>query len=258
MRGEQYWKRRTRREEIRRKKKGEAVPADEGNRKAINALIDQHLDMLNSFVRRELAYHQKRGDLVPDDPTPEELVDSVTLRAYGEFGNRPARLEIDRWLIKLAIEQIESEINRTKSERENLVYVGEVLPEVPLMNKDPLEADEPANSYRPEEELKLEAIIPNMEIPPPEATAEVEELQSYINNVLASLPKAWRKAFVLHMVDGLSLKEVARVTGLSDVEVKHYLEYAADYLRQKLIESGLKLKKSGKAEPKSKARKAAL
>ena len=72
-----------------------------------------------------------------------------------------------------------------------------------------------------------------------EQILESRDLQRYVNQTLARMPKAWRDAFVLHHAEGLSLGEVAAVTGQPQPEVRRHLEHAREFLRQKIAESGL-------------------
>jgi ribosomal subunit interface protein len=252
LRGEQYWKRQTRREEVRREKKVEAVPPEERTRELFEGIINQHLDKLYNFVSRELNFHRKNGDLNPDDPTTEDIVDATVLRAYDEFARRPAHLEIDHWLMKLAIEQIRSEIKRTKDEREQVVYVGAVLPDDPaLLEVIAAENDETEDTNLPDDRLKPEEILPDLGIPVPEDAAKRREMQHTIEDMLETLPTAWRRAFVLRYGEGLSEREVAQVTGLTEDDVKRYIEYALEYLQQRFRESGLSSQESVTAEPKT-------
>jgi ribosomal subunit interface protein len=256
LRGEQFWKRRARREEIRRMKV-EGTSPEERNRELFNSIIEQHLKKLYNFVRREIAYYQSTGDLPPGYLSPEDVVDTTVLRAYDEFPKRPTDLPIDHWLIKLAIEQLESEIKRVKAERESVTYVGEVIPEVPLAKEVLTRPDEIRDTYHPEKDLKLEKIVPVIQLPLPNDVAQSRELQSYVNRSLASLPKLWRRAFVLHYGEGLTVPEVAKVTGMTEVEVSRYLEYAREYLRQKIMQSGLAVKESGEDQSETEVRRVA-
>jgi DNA-directed RNA polymerase specialized sigma24 family protein len=85
----------------------------------------------------------------------------------------------------------------------------------------------------------LEDIIPRSEVPTPEEILESRELQRYVARTLATLPCAWRRAFVLHVLDGLSLGEVARIIGIARSEAEQAVGYAREFLRQRLIEAGL-------------------
>src|SRR5262249_23582019 len=48
----------------------------------------------------------------------------------------------------------------------------------------------------------------------------------------------WRMAFALHYVGGMSVAEIARMIKDAEPEVERHLEYAREYLRQRLLEAG--------------------
>jgi hypothetical protein len=77
-----------------------------------------------------------------------------------------------------------------------------------------------------------------MTAPTPEQILESRELQRYINRTLATLPRVWRRAFALHYVGGMPVAEIARMTKGAEPEVERHLEYAREYLSQRLREDG--------------------
>jgi RNA polymerase sigma factor (sigma-70 family) len=238
LRSERLWKRIARREKVRREKTRPGPP-EERDRDRFVGMVEQHLPKLHRFTRREMAYYHATGDLIPGDPTVEDAVDAVVLRAYDEFVKKPSSLDIDRWLLKLAIEHIESEVERTKGEHDKLVPIEEDIPETPPTEEVSTLGDEILDFYEPDENLKLEDVIPDFEVATPEEAAENREVQRHVRRSLSLLPKEWRRAFVLRYVEGLSVAEVAKVTGLAESEVTRRLDYAREYLRAKLVEVGL-------------------
>ncbi|HXG21045.1 MAG TPA: sigma-70 family RNA polymerase sigma factor [Methylomirabilota bacterium] len=230
LRREHLWKRPARREAIRLATKLAAAPLQEAERALFRDLILANLKKLYNFIRREMAYYLTTGELLPGELQIEDVVDGVVLQAAQEFSQRPANLEVSRWLLKLALNYMEAKIRRLKEERAAMVSVEEDIPE-PL--------DELYEFYQPDEDLRLEDVLPDPLAPTPEQVLESRDLQRYINHTLAQLPRPWRNAFVFYYMEGLSLPEVALVTGQTEVEAQHYLEYAREFLRQKIVESDL-------------------
>jgi RNA polymerase sigma factor (sigma-70 family) len=231
------YKRPARREELRRQK-AEAVPAEERERELFSTLAERHLKNLYNFVRREIAYCLATGDLPPGEITVEDVVDDTLPQAYREFVKDPTRREIRNWLIGLAAEKVEAEVRRLKAERARGVHIEEDIPETPPTEYVSTLGDEIMDFYQPDEDQRLEDIIPDMKAPTPEQILESRELQRYINRTLASLPRVWRKAFALHYVEGAPVAEIARMIGGAESEVELHLEYAREYLRQRLREAG--------------------
>lgn len=239
LRREHLWKRPARRETVRLATELAAVPLQEAERALFRDLVLANLKKLYNFIRREMAYYVATGELLPGELRIEDVVDGVVLQAAQEFSQRPANLDVSNWLLKLALHYMAAEIQRLKEERGQTVSVEEDIPETPPEEAVVTQGDEIYDFYQPDEDLRLEDVLPDPFVPTPEQILESRDLQRYINQTLAELPRPWRNAFVLYYVEGLSVLEVALVTGQTEVEVQHYLEYAREFLRQKVVESGV-------------------
>jgi RNA polymerase sigma factor (sigma-70 family) len=235
-RGEQDWKRLTRREEIRRKKI-EALP-DTGDRESFFSLVEPHLDALEEFARHMIAYAEARSDLVSGELTADELVDATLLRAYREFVKDPARGEIKRWLIQLAADELAGKIKQSRWERKHTVYVEERVPETPQAEEVSTLGEETLYFYQPDEALKVEDVIPDLTVPSPEEETERKELRQCVREALATMSREWRRALLLRYVNGLTGTKLAKAIGTTESEVERVIEYAREYLRHSLIQSG--------------------
>jgi RNA polymerase sigma factor (sigma-70 family) len=213
--------------------------SEQANREAFFSLASQHLGRLYEFVRRQLAYAESVGDLVPRELTAEDVVDAVMLRAYREFVKQPAGREIENWLIQLAREQIQTEIRRRQSERETTVHIEEDIPETPPTEEVSTLGEEIFEFYQPDEDLRLEDIFPEVDVSTPEEwTAAKEELLRCVNAALAGMPREWRQALRLRHAQRLTAEELAEALDKDEPEIERILEYARQHLRQKLMESG--------------------
>jgi hypothetical protein len=77
------------------------------------ALVNPHLKAVDDFVSHEISYAEATGDLASGEFTAEDIVDAALLRAHQEFVENPARGEARSWLMKLVVEQVDSEIKRS-------------------------------------------------------------------------------------------------------------------------------------------------
>lgn len=75
-------------------------------------------------------------------------------------------------------------------------------------------------------------------VPSPEEILERADMHDDITRTLGTLPRAWRRVFVLHAVEGLTLREVARILGRSRASVDADLNHAREFLRQRLVDAG--------------------
>ena len=229
MRREHLWKRLGLNQEI---------PQSDSDPQTFFSLVRPHLEELSDFVAHELSSAEATGDLARGELTVEDVVDEVLLRAQQEFSKDPAQGEIRSWLIKLAIERLEAEINRSKSERSRTVHIEEDIPETPPAEQVSTLGDEILDFYQPDEDVKLEDIVPDMEASTPEQEAEKNELRQCVNKALRKMPKEQRRLLVLRHVQGLKIPELARALGMGEREINRTLEDAGGNLRRKLLELG--------------------
>lgn len=203
------------------------------------ALVSLHLPMLYRFVRHELAYYEARGDLLRGELTAEEVVDAMLLRAQREFFEEPMRHNTRGWLVRRAREYLEAEVERVGARRDRSVPLQEDSSELPTPAAD--SPDGQTLYFYDPQELDLEALFPDIDVagaPAPDEEAEIEELRSCVDEVLAKMPCAWRQALLLHYVDGLAGAELAEAIGRPQLETERILEQARDVLRRRLIEAG--------------------
>lgn len=203
--------------------------------------IDRHLTDLYNFARREIAVRQALADLKRGELTAEEIVTEATATAIERFDSRPSEMKFEDWLRQLALDAINRRVEEIKSERDSLMRLeddGWAATSSAAARANAVE-DEIFDFYQPDEAVRLADLIRDERVPTPEETVERRELQQYINQTLASLPRRWREAFVLYTVEGLSLEETARVLRLPVDTVRRSVEMAREYLRQCLIEAGV-------------------
>ena len=242
VRQEPLWKRPVRRAAIQPQRLKEEIELNrEEKQKWLRDQIHADLQRLYSFVRREIAALLAGGDLRPNQVKVEDVVDAVIERALSEADRRPPGLDVNPWLLKLSLEYLDAEVARLKKERASRVHIKEKeeVPASPVAEGVDTQRDEIFEFYRPDEDLRLEDLVPHPCVPTPQQVNESRDLQRYVNRTLAEMPQAWRRAFVLRHVEGLSEGEVARVLDMTDDEVEQDLEHAEVFLRQKVVESGL-------------------
>jgi RNA polymerase sigma-70 factor, ECF subfamily len=87
-----------------------------------------------------------------------------------------------------------------------------------------------------ETHANLVAALPTAQNEQPERRAEARELGARLRKAVAALPAAQREAFLLQYEGGLSLAEIAELTGSGVETVKSRLRYATNKLRSELSE----------------------
>jgi RNA polymerase sigma factor (sigma-70 family) len=145
----------------------------------------------------------------------------------------------------LAREQIGDEVRRLTSWREHTpVHTEEDVPETPPTEWVQTLGDEILDYYEPDEDLKVEDVLPDLDVPTPEAVAETDELRWCTHAALAGIPDRWRRALLLRYVDGLTGADLARAMGQPEADVERVLGHASEHLRQRLVESGCRVREA--------------
>lgn len=218
------------------------IPPEQRNRVVFFSLISQHLNKLYDLVRKELASSKAEGDLMSGELTAEDIVDEVLLTAYRQFAKGPRERRIGDWLMKLAKERLAAETGRLRSEHRRTVHTEEDIPETPPKEEVSTLGDEILDFYEPDEDLKLEDIIPDISVPSPEEEAEREELRLCVSFAFSGMPRQWRQALLLRHEEGLDTAELAKAMGKPVPEIQRILEHARFYLQEKLEEAGCDFK----------------
>jgi RNA polymerase sigma factor (sigma-70 family) len=234
VRNEPLWKRPSRRARLRALK--EPPEQQEERRHLYFSLIERHLDTLHAYIARELLYLRSAGGIGIDTATADDLVDEAIVGGFSEFGRGPADLDLPQWLFSVAWRVICEEANQ-----------GRRPPATPLSLEAPAPApaEEPTahdeerfEFWQPDERLRLEDLVPIDESTSPEATVIGRELRIFMQRAIAVLPRMWRQAVVLTVLEGLTPAAAAAVVNRAEEDVRSDLEYARAFLRAKLADSG--------------------
>jgi RNA polymerase sigma factor (sigma-70 family) len=217
--------------------------SDEDIREKFFILVSRHLKQLYEFVRHQLAYLESMGDIGRDDLTAKGVVDEVVIRAYREFVRDPSERDVGNWFIELAKKQLNADVERLKTVRgHEPLHIEEDIPETLPSEEVAMAGDEIFEFYQPDEDWKLEDVLPDLSIPPPDQAIELRRLWRCVDEAMVGLPEQWRRAFQLRYVDELSFAQVANDIGTTVAEVERMLEHARQYVRQRLVESGCRFK----------------
>lgn len=165
------------------------------------SLVARHLEQLSDFVRHQIL---TTGELTPDD-----VIDEVLLRAYREFDGNVDEHTLHRRLTALVRETLEAAANSARAwRRRTPARLGTDIPDTPPHEWVTTLGDERLDYWEPDEDLKLEDLVPDLETPTPE-------------------------------------DEAAR--GVSTPEMHRVLDRARHYVRQRLVESGCRFRRPAAA-----------
>lgn len=223
------------------KRANEIQSRDQRDRQAFFAQVGRHLNGLYRYVPHLLRYYEALGDLPAGQIEVEDVVDAAVLGAYRELGKSGAARAPDalkRRLIHHARAYVQNEIRQAKVRRDLTVSKEEDIPETPPEEEAMTLGEEVMYFFEPDEDLKVEDVVPDLDVPTPEEEVERAELRQCVDSALAGLPEEWRAVLKLRFERGLKGAALAKALGKSAAETSRLLELAQTYMRQRLVESG--------------------
>ena len=236
MRGEQWWKRLTRRKELREFKAG--TPAGDGASESFHAAVDPHVSTLEHFARHLVRYAESRGDLPQGELDPEDLASDVLLRAYEQWLKQRPEGSVRAWLMRLAMRELREAVDRFRKEHGGTLPVEKAAPKTPPSEWVTRLGEEILDFYQPDEALKIEDLVPDLSTPSPEEQLEARELRRCIHDALNELPKDQRRALILRYVLGVRGEELRESMRKPEAEVERLIEEARSRLRERLTQAG--------------------
>jgi len=170
-----------------------------GDGDAFEQLAGMHADRLFAVLLR----------LLGDRSEAEDVAQEVMLRAWQGIARFEGRSDFFTWLYRIAV----NEANRSLEKRSRRSA------SVPI----DAEASQLRASRRDE----------------PQRQAENNELRMALDRALADLPPPYRTAIVLRDVEGLSTREAAEITGVSEAAFKSRLHHARLRVRAAIGDAAL-------------------
>lgn len=165
---------------------------------SFNDLLNENKDRIFNLLFR----------LSGDYHTAEDLFQETFLRAYRGFDRYEGRSALSTWLHAIAVNVFKDHTRRSRKDRyEKMV------------------AD-------------TEGFLSGDQTGDPEAALLMKERQEHLQRLLVSLKPALRVPVVLFYIDGLSIREIAAVTGKSESSIKVSLHRARKLLKTELGREG--------------------
>jgi RNA polymerase sigma factor (sigma-70 family) len=216
----------------------DAPSREQRDRETFFAQLSRYLNGLYRYAQHLLRYYEALGDLPPGQLDAEEVIDTAVLGAYHELGKLGGDPDLRRRLMRIARNYVQNEVRRMIARRELTISKEEDVPEAHPEEDVSLLGEQIFEFFEPDEDLKVEDVVPDLDVPTPEQAVETAEWQQCVNSALAGMPAQWRRALTLRFTRGLKGAALAQALGKPESETSLVLERARAYLRQKLVEAG--------------------
>ena len=232
------WKRKARRRRLRELKSRLGALTPEAQQQ-VEVSLASLLPRLESWLRHELTYLRANGLLADDYPTLADVRDEMYVRIQRRWDEVPHDEEgLYRVAIRVTTEILEEETRRLHAD-EQLVSLEDDVPEDAMDQAEDMVGEEIGEFYQPDEDLYVEDLIADTEIPGPEEAAQAEAVDACYE-LLGALPSLWRRALTLVHREGLPPEVVANlILGIEEEELRQVLTLSERFLRDHLAERGL-------------------
>jgi RNA polymerase sigma-70 factor (ECF subfamily) len=177
--------------------------------RAVAGREDSFEELVRRYQRPIAAYVYR---MVGDYDSALDLTQEVFIKVYNSLGRYRSEFKFSTWIYKIAHNSAVDHLRRYSTREQSLI-----------------------NEFDGEQrELPIESRRPS-----PEQESERAERRAEIEQVVHSLPTAYRELVLLRHSHDLSYDEIADVTGLPLGTVKNRLFRAREVMRHQFVERGI-------------------
>jgi RNA polymerase sigma factor (sigma-70 family) len=222
----------------------DARSREQRDREEFFAQLNRYMNGLYRYARHLLRYYEALGDLPPGQIDVDDIVDTAVLGAYRELGKAGASRtlskdeDLRKRLMRIARCYVQNEAGRMVARGEQTISKEEDVSQSSPEEEVTLQGEEIFEFFEPDEDLKVEDVVPDLDVPTPEQAVETAEWQQCVSSALDGMPAEWRQALTLRFGKALKGAALARALGKPQSETSRILARARAYLRQRLLEAG--------------------
>ena len=211
------------------------------NSKEFNKILENYLPKLERYIKHRIRFYEIKKKLPVNFYSPTDILADVYLKIYEKFDAIENENQLRVELFKLADTILESIVEKENQIR-NKIPINEILKEEISILKEQLTANadgEPVliNDLTDEDISYMQKEFkPRVFLFDFDATAEFakslglnpddfrdEKLRALFGNIYGQLPETIRRILDLNSLGGLSVGEIAEITGIKPDEVEKVL-----------------------------------
>lgn len=250
LRREIYWKRKDRREQIRKLKSlgfaAQPQQAGEGPQKeedVAREFVKQHYSRLVRHARRHIRTDELSGEIPAGFIDARAVVDQAVATAIANADKRPKDMNWLLWIYKHIHEELLLRRKEFRAKQKTEVSVEETVPV-----KDDSES---LSGYDVEQPLdvvaeklepkvtKVEDLIPDTKESSPDKIIERKELLEQLQSAIQTWSREEKDVFELYFVEGFEPFEIAMILQIPTKKVQQIISELQNKIRSELINSAL-------------------
>ncbi len=237
IRRQESYKRKARRMRLRAMEK-HLEPMESDFASGTDVQVKDVLPKLERIIKRELIYLQSQGDLPPDYPTVQDVLDEVVTLVKCDWKQGVDSQIILIELLHAMHKVLDDEVRNSRMFGE-AVSLEAMPPEDATAQAEEMVGEEVNEFWQPDELLRYEDVIPDDELLIPEdAIQEDEQEINYLFVLLKDLPIYWRRALLMNELEDISVDDLTILFAVRRSEILSWIESANNYLRERLKDAG--------------------
>lgn len=193
----------------------------------VRTYVNANLNRLELFIEREIYFREAAEQIVHNSLSKQEVIDETIARALGDDEEKPERLALEPWLFRTALHVI-NDIAFADREDGTVVHLEQIV-----RRQNERASDEPRLQFhQPDESFTEENIIADRRTATPEDMASSDEMIRLVQYAMAGASPSDREAFILHVIEGFMIQEVAAITDRKPDEVLSSIHVVRERLRR--------------------------
>lgn len=208
-----------------------------GDQGAFVESLRPYLPRLRELARHEIRIAMLEGRTTPGAVTVSDLLDTVLVRAWEHYDERPKDQPLDTWLVRVLHEVADEMLDERPDPASRLPLDAEQAQSAVSDGEGWVQELEP--DWLDRRGIEVADLLPDpSDVGDPDGFVETEELSRLVQEALRGAPATQRRAFVLAAFDGWTEEEIAMLLRRSPDAVRADIAGARERVRQALVARG--------------------
>jgi ribosome-associated translation inhibitor RaiA/DNA-directed RNA polymerase specialized sigma24 family protein len=237
--GREQWKRKARRQRLDEITSSVSETLTAEQQQQAQQEVASLLPKMERYIRHELTYLRVAGDLAPDYPSIDDILNEALVRLKINWQKLSGNDDkIYQQFLNVLHQILAQEVAEHRLHAQDIALEDQVSADASEQAESMVE-EEIFEYYQPEESVHIEDIMPDNAALTPEQQAE-NEAREHCYRLMAKMPNQWRNVLVLVYQEDISLDDIANnIMQKTLAQSQRLLEYAESYMLDSLVDFGV-------------------